>query len=148
MRTSFLCLLVLAGLTTGLRAQIPNTWTQEKLKKVYDVPATIAYTKADIKSIAFTKKDPESFHGGECFSLIIMVLRGPGAPAVKAEDPNIKVTEKGDAITWTDRISGYSVSKGTEGFNFTARRNGKVQVTAKYDEIPHGSKFVLTDVGD
>jgi hypothetical protein len=58
MRTSFFCLLVLAGLTTGLRAQIPNTWTQEKLKKVYDVPATIAYTKADIKSIAFTKKGP------------------------------------------------------------------------------------------
>jgi hypothetical protein len=55
---------------------------------------------------------------------------------------------KGDAITWTDRISGYSVSEGAEGFNFTARRNGKVQVTAKYDEIPHGSKFVLTDIGD
>lgn len=87
MRTSFLCLLVLAGLTTGLQAQIPNTWTQEKLKK-------------------------------------------------------------GDVITWTDRISGYSVTEGAEGFNFTARRNDKVQVTAKYDEIPHGSKFVLTDIGD
>ena len=57
MRTSFLCLLVLAGLTTGLRAQIPNTWTQEKLKKVYDVPATIAYTNADIKSIALANRN-------------------------------------------------------------------------------------------
>ena len=86
-------------------------------------------------SITFTK-DPESFHGGECFSLIILVLRGPGAPAVKADDPNIKVTEKGDAITWTDRISGYSVSEGAEGFNFTARRNGKVQVTAEVRRDP------------
>ena len=77
----------MAGLTTGLEAQIPNTWTQDKLKK-------------------------------------------------------------GDAITWTDRMSGYSVSEGAEGFNFTAHQNGKVQVTAKYDEIPQGSKFVLTDVGE
>jgi hypothetical protein len=49
--------------------------------------------------------------------------------------------------TWTDRLSGYSVTQAAEGFNFTARRNGKVTVTATWGEIPHGSKFVLANAG-
>ena len=54
-----------------------------------------------------------------------MVLRGPGAPMIKAEDPAIKVVEKGDAIIWTDRLSGYSVEQAAADFQFTARRNGR-----------------------
>jgi len=147
MKTSLLTAFVLSGLTIGLQAQIPSTWTQEKLKKIYDGPAAIVFSKSRIGSITFTKKEPESFHGGECFDLILTVLRGPGAAVLKADDPDIKVTEKGEVITWTDRLSGYSVTQAAEGFNFTARRNGKVTVTATWGEIPHGSKFVLANTG-
>ena len=49
--------------------------------------------------------------------------------------------------TWTDRLSGHSVTQAAEGFNFTARRNGKVTATATWGEIPHGSKFVLANTG-
>ena len=87
------------------------------------------------------------FHGGECFGLILTVLRGPGAPEIKADDPSIKVTEKGEVTTWTDRLSGYSVTEAAEGFNFTARRNGIVTVTTNWGETPHGSKFVLANTG-
>ena len=147
MKTSLLTAFVLTGLTIGVQAQIPSAWTQEKLKKIYDGPATVAFSKSQVKSITFMKKEPASFHGGECFGLILTVLRGPGAPEIKADDPNIKVTEKGDAITWTDRLSGYSVTEAAEGFNFTARRNGVVTVTANWGEIPRGSKFVLANTG-
>jgi len=147
MKTSLLIVFFLTGLTIGLYAQIPSTWTQEKLKKIYDGPAIVAFSKSQVKSITFLKKEPASFHGGECFGLILTVLRGPDAPEIKADDPNIKVTEKGEVITWTDRLSGYSVTQAAEGFNFTARRNGKVTVTANWGEIAHGSKFVLANTG-
>ena len=58
------------------------------------------------------------------------------------------VIEKDDVTTWIDRLSGYSVSEAAEGFNFTARRNSTGRVTAKWGEIPDGSKFVLANIGD
>lgn len=157
---------------TGLQAQIPNTWTEEKLKQAWlvllDKPTgdavKVDYAMANIKNITFQKLDREGqFNEGECFSLIIMVLRGPGAPAVKAEDPNIQVTKKGGENNWTDRISGYSVTEAGSrfGFNdpdvrilFSVRRNGKLQVTANYYKLLFNrksgpiSEFVLTNVGD
>jgi hypothetical protein len=145
MKTSLFTLLILAGLTAGLAAQIPNTWTPESLKKIYGSGTSIGYAKSQIKSITFIKKEPASFHGGECFALIVTVLRGPGAKPVEAESPDIKVADKGDVITWNDGVSGYSVQQAAEGFDFTARHNGAVRVTAKWCEIPHGSKFVLTN---
>jgi hypothetical protein len=43
MRTSLLTLLILAGLTASLAAQIPNTWTPESLKKIYGSGTSIGY---------------------------------------------------------------------------------------------------------
>ena len=145
MKTSLLTLAILSGLTASLAAQIPNTWTPESLKKIYGSGTSIGNAKSHIKSITFLKKEPDSFHGGECFALIVTVLRGPGAKPVEADSPDIKVVEKGDVITWNDRVSGYSVQQAAEGFNFTARHNGAVRVTAKWYEMPHGSKFVLAN---
>jgi hypothetical protein len=106
-----------------------------------DRPSRVSKKQASLS----LKKEPDSFHGGECFALIVTVLRGPGAKPVEAESPDIEVAEKGDVVTWNDRLSGYSVQQAAEGFNFTARHNGAVRVTAKWYEIPHGSKFVLAN---
>jgi hypothetical protein len=78
--------------------------------------------------------------------LVITVLRGPGAPAVKPDDPEITVTSKGDTNIWTDQLSGYSVDDAGPGFKYTARHDGVVRVTAKLVEGHHDSKFVLTGV--
>jgi hypothetical protein len=146
MKRSLLILISLAVLTVRLHAQIPDGWTLEKLKKLYGGEVTIDAANSHIKSISFVKRNPESFHGGECFVLVITVLRGPGAPAVKADDPEIKVTDKGDTTIWTDHLTGYSVEDAGPGFMYTARHDGVVRVTAKWVEGKHDSKFVLTDV--
>lgn len=146
MKTSLLVLIGLALLAARLPAQIPDAWTGEKLKKLYGGEVTIDSANAHIKSIAFVKHNPQSFHGGECFVLVIMVLRGPGAPILKGDDPEIKVTSQGDTTIWTDQLTGYSVDDAGPGFKYTARHSGVVRVTAKLVEGQHDSKFVLTDV--
>jgi hypothetical protein len=146
MKPSLLILIGLAVLTVRLDAQIPDTWTPEKLKKLYGGEVTIDAANSHIKSISFVKRNPESFHGGECFVLVITVLRGPGASAVKPDDPEITVTSKGDTNIWTDQLSGYSVDDAGPGFKYTARHDGVVRVTAKLVEGHHDSKFVLTGV--
>jgi hypothetical protein len=146
MKPSLLILITLAALTVRLHAQIPDTWTPEKLKKLYGGEVTVDAANSHIKSISFVKRNPQSFHGGECFVLVITVLRGPGAPAVKGDDPEIKVTSEGDTTIWTDQLTGYSVDDAGPGFKYTARHDGVVRVTAKLVEGQHDSKFVLTDV--
>jgi hypothetical protein len=146
MKTSLLLLFGLAVLTVRLHAQIPDAWTQEKLKKLYGGEVTIASSNGHIKSVSFVKRNPESFHGGECFVLVIMVLRGPGAPMLKGDDADIKVTSKGDTTIWTDKLTGYSVDEGGAYFGYSAKLKGVVRVTAKLVEGKSDSRFVLTDV--
>jgi hypothetical protein len=145
MKKSLLILFGFAALTVRLHAQIPDAWTQEKLKKLYGGEVTIASSNGHIKSLSFLKRNPESFHGGECFVLMIMVLRGPGAPMVKAEDPNIEVTSKGDTTIWTDKLTGYSVDDGGADFGYSAKLKGVVRVKAKLVEGKNDTRFVLTD---
>ena len=145
MKKSLLILFGLAVLTVRLYAQIPDAWTQEKLKKLYGGEVTIASSNGHIKSVAFVKRNPETFHGGECFALIMMVLRGPGAPTLKGDDADITVTSKGDTTIWTDKRTGYSVDDSGPDFGYFAKLKGVVRVTAKLVEGKNDSKFVLTD---
>jgi hypothetical protein len=69
MKSSLLILISLAVLTVRLPAQIPDAWTPEKLKKLYGGEVTVDSANAHIKSISFVKRNPQSFHGGECFVL-------------------------------------------------------------------------------
>jgi hypothetical protein len=146
MKPSLLILIGLVVLAVRLPAQIPDTWTPEKLKKLYGGEVTVDAANSHIKRFSFVKRNPESFHGGECFVLVITVLRGPGAPAVKADDPEIKVISQGDTTIWTDQLTGYSVDDAGPGFKYSARHDGVVRVTAKWVEGKHDNKFVLTDV--
>src|SRR5260370_29619590 len=127
MKKSLLLLFGLAVLTVRLPAQIPDVWTQEKLKKLYGGEVAIASSNGHIKSLSFVKRNPESFHGGECFALIIMVLRGPGAPMLKGDDADIKVTSKGDTTIWTDKLTGYSVDYAGADFGYSAWRTGPLR---------------------
>ena len=66
----------------------------------------------------------------------------------KAErDPNIKVTERGTRLPGP---TGSAVIRSAKELKIQLYRspNGKGNASTAYDEIPHGSKFVLTDVGD
>jgi hypothetical protein len=141
-----LVLVGLAVLSVRLNAQIPDAWTQEKLKKLYGGQVTIVSGNGHIKSVAFVKQNPQSFHGGECFALIIMVLRGPGAPMLKGDDADIKVTSEGDTTIWTDKLTGYSVDDSGSDFGFFAKLKGVVRVKASVVEGKNDSRFVLTDV--
>jgi hypothetical protein len=96
-----------------------------------------------IKSISFTKQDPHTFHGGECFCLIVGVLRGPGAPGVQPDDPTITVLNKGNLLVWVDHLTGYSIENGEDGFHFTVSKDGVVQLTAKLIDNGYSSEFVL-----
>jgi hypothetical protein len=143
----FLLILVgLAAISVRLNAQIPDAWTQEKLKKLYGGEVMIASSNGHIKSVAFVKPNPQSFHGGECFALIIMVLRGPGAPVLHGDDADIKVTSKGDTTIWTDKTTGYSVDDSGPDFGFFAKLKGVLRVKASVVEGKNDSRFVLTDV--
>jgi hypothetical protein len=144
MKPFFLAFVLVVALTTASRAQIPATWTQEKLEKLYGGAVTITNAKSHIKGISFAKESPQVFHGGECFYLMIMVLRGPGAPELKPDSADVKVVQKGNAEVWIDSISGYSVDSGSDGLHFSARRDGVVQLTGKVVAGQDGDVFVLT----
>ena len=96
-----------------------------------------------IKSISFTKQDPHTFHGGECFRLMVAVLCGPGAPEVQPDDPTITVLDKGDHLVWIDHLTGYFIENGEDGFYFTASKNGVVQLTGKLIDDCYSTEFVL-----
>ena len=68
MKKTLLILVGLAVLSVRLNAKVPDAWTQEKLKKLYGGEVTIASSNGHIKSVAFVKRNPESFHGGNVLS--------------------------------------------------------------------------------
>jgi hypothetical protein len=72
------------------------------------------------------KQHPQSFHGGECFTLVIGVLRGPGGKDIGG-DPEIHVDDNG---VWHDSITGCAIDSGQDSFSFTAKRSGVVVLRA------------------
>ena len=108
MKTATLILMAIASLVVAdyAGAQIPNTWTREKLIHLYGSRAVnIERTGSEISSISFIKQDPHSFHGGECFSLILQVIRGRGLTHSELSQnqlPGINVVDKGDDTIWAD----------------------------------------------
>jgi hypothetical protein len=92
--------------------------------------------------LTYTKHEGHSFHGGECYVLILRAIRGaePATDDSGIVGVNVELT-KDDAI-WHDSVTGCSISSGGEdGFHFTVTdRAGKVVLTAHLEGY---SKFVL-----
>ena len=145
MKTSLLVLVIVNLLTLGVRAQIPNTWTRNELKRIYGGAVAIGYANRQIKSVTFIKPAPASFHPAECFALIVMVLRGPGVPMLRPDSGEIKFVDDGNTSVWTDRVSGYSINGDRANMRFTAQRHGAVRLTAKVIKARDGSDLILTD---
>src|ERR1700728_1714048 len=98
MKTLILAFTALASLTLATHGQIP-AWTREQLIQFYGSRAiNVEGNGSQIKSISFVKQHPQSFHGGECFTLVIGVLRGPGGKDIGG-DPEIHVDDNG---VWHD----------------------------------------------
>ena len=96
----------LASLTIVTHGQIPP-WTREQLVRFYGSRAVnVEGEGSQIKSISFVKQHPHSWHGGECFTLVIGVLRGPGGKDIGGE-PEIHVDDNG---VWHDSITGCDVA--------------------------------------
>ena len=132
-----------------IQAQIPNTWTRERLIQFYGFRGVeVEYQGSQIKSISFIKQDPHNFHGGECYSLILGVLRGPGGN-IDADDNGVKgitVTDSGDGsnFIWHDSVTGCEISSGgKDGFHYTVTRDGSMVLTASLIFGQYSSEFKL-----
>jgi hypothetical protein len=126
-------------------AQIPNTWTREQLIHLYGSRAVnIERIGSQISSISFIKEDPHSFHGGECFCLIVQVLRGREFTHSEwSQDrlPGITVVDKGDDTIWVDSETGCAIDLG--GSRFMVTKNGKLILTAYLKSGSDESELVL-----
>jgi hypothetical protein len=145
MKTSLLVLVILNLLTLGVRAQIPNSWTQRGLKEIFGGAVTIGYANRRIKSVTFIKPAPASFHAAECFALIVMVLRGPRVPMLRPDSGEIEFFDNGNTSVWTDRVSGYSIDGDRTHMRFSAQRHGAVRLTAKVIKTRDDSDLILTE---
>ena len=129
------------------KAQIPNTWTREQLISLYGSRAvSVERTGSQISSISFVKQNPHSFHGGECFCLILQVIRGrrfTQSELSQSQLPGINIVDKGNDVIWNDSETGCSIDSGEDGFHFTVTKNGQLVLTAYLKFDSHESEFVL-----
>src|ERR1700722_14092786 len=95
MKRLILAFTALASLTIVTHGQIPP-WTREQLVQFYGSRAVnVEGEGSQIKSISFVKQPPHSWHGGECFTLVIGVLRGlcgkdiGGQPEIHGDDNGV-----------------------------------------------------------
>jgi hypothetical protein len=145
MKKLLLAFTALASLTIASHGQIP-LWTREQLIKFYGFRGVnVEYEESHISSISFVKQDPHIFHGGECFSLVIGVLRGPEGKEIIGGDPAIRVDDDG---VWHDSITGCVIDSGRDSFHFTAKRSGVVVLTASLIPGKYSSEFKLVSVSD
>ena len=149
MKKAILILMAIASLTVAdyARAKIPNTWTREKLINLYGSRAVnVERTGSEISSISFIKQDPHNFHGGECFCLILQVIRGrefTHSELSQHQLPGINVVDKGHDTIWEDSETGCSIDSGEDGFHFTVTQNGRLILTAYLKFGAHQSEFVV-----
>src|SRR5271168_899195 len=100
---ALLTLAALAMSPTLFAGAVPSSWTQDQIAKHFG--GAFVVTENGQLSIQFKKTKPGGFHGGECFALVIDLLRGPEGRAVQADDASITVCDEG----WSDRVTGFLV---------------------------------------
>jgi hypothetical protein len=126
------------------RADIPEA----TLAKLFGSP----YVKVErrgsvITRITFSKFEDHNFHGGECYSLILEVLRGsdgaelngdsiPGVTIVDTHENNLGMP------IWKDSQTGCEIHW-VGDFRFKVTRNGKTIMTAFLTGSGSTSRFVL-----
>jgi hypothetical protein len=148
-RTVFVgVVLVLLGGSSSTRPPAPAAppamalWTPAFLSEVFGTAFVTSEMKAGaLTSVSFYARPPSRFHGGECASLILQLLRGPLALA--ANDPDwmggVTISVEGANFTWSDARSATEIaSGGADGFSFTARMIRGRNVVLKARMIVHG----------
>jgi hypothetical protein len=144
MKKLILAFTALASLTLATHGQIPP-WNREQLIQFYGSRAVnVEGDGSQIRSISFVKQHPHVFHGGECFTLVIGVLRGPAGKDLGG-DPSIHVDDDG---VWHDSITGCAIDSGQDSFSFTAKRNGVVVLRASLISGKYSSEFKLVSPSD
>lgn len=101
--------------------------------------------------LTYTKHDPHSFHGGECYGLILRAIRGAepqvddnGVVGITVQDADTNNAYGYKPTIWHDSITGCDISDGGEsGFDFTVTKGGKVVLTAHWAQHGHTSTFTL-----
>lgn len=120
-------------------------WTAGAVNRVFGTGnVNFVLKNGVIKSLSIFKvSSVERFHGGECFGLILELLRGPANPVSMDDNGIVGITthpSPGDpyGYVWHDALTGVDiVSGGNDGFYYIASRNGKVLLTANI--VSHGN---------
>jgi hypothetical protein len=134
------------SLLTALAAK--GDISEQTLVRLFGSP----YVKVDragsqISRITFSKFEDHTFHGGECYTLILEVLRGSDGSELGGESiPGVTIKEdKSNSLgmpIWEDSQTGCSI-KWTGDFRFTVTRNGRIVLTAHLTSSGNTSRFVL-----
>jgi hypothetical protein len=91
-----------------------------------------------IVQITLTKHEPQTFHGGECYDIILTVLRGAELPVGTDGIPGVTI----DGGVWKDSVTACDVAE-TGDFQFTVTQNGKVVLTAHWQGNGTLAQFVI-----
>lgn len=102
---------------------------------------------SQITRVTFSKFEDHNFHGGECYTLILEVLRGSdGSELGGASIPGVAIKDdKSNSLgmpIWEDSQTGCSI-KWTGNFRFTVTRNGRTVLTAHMTSGGNATRFVL-----
>ncbi len=125
--------------------------SEETLTRLFGSPYVKVERKGpEISSITFSKFEDHSFHGGECYTLILEVLRGSDGSELGGESiPGVTIKEdRSNSIgmpIWEDSQTGCAI-EWTGDFRFTVTRNGQSILTAHLTSDADATRFVLVPV--
>lgn len=129
--------------------------SEDTLVKLFGSPyLKIERQGSRITRITFSKFEEQNFHGGECYALILEVLRGSDGTDLGGDKiPGLTVIETNEndigSPIWKDDRTGSEIHW-IGDFQFKVTRNGKTIMTAylTYDKKAHASRFILTPLID
>jgi|ERR1700757_3073777 hypothetical protein len=147
-RTFIITLFAISTITvTAARAGVLDDWGKQALTKQFFMAYRIKFHQegAHIMSITLDRHGKASgnawFHGGECYSLMLAISRGPGTPVNFDKD----VTTTADGI-WVDNVTGNRLKGNDSETIWRFQVDDKSGTPILTGELVKESEFVISEV--